>query len=108
MNGQIAGGLNGYIVQIVAKGRIRILRCFYIGATRMDFAAYGYLTTIDVYTVIRINGTVIVFCSRILGVASSHRTRTGINLDRIQSNRFADIALEFNFTTRCFNGELSS
>ena len=96
MNGQIASRVNGYIVQIVAKGRIRIPGGFYIGAAGMDFAAYGYLTTIDIYTMIRINGTVIVFCSSILGVAGSHRTRTGINLDRIQFNRFADIALKRN------------
>ena len=94
MDGKIARRLDCYVVQIILKGSVCISRSFYIGTAGMDFAAYGYLTTIDIYTMIGINSTIIVFCCSILGVAGSHRTRTGINLDRIQSNRFTDIALE--------------
>lgn len=94
MDGQIAGGLDGYVVQIVTKGRIRILGGFHIGTAGMDFAAYGYLTTIDIYTMIRIDGTMIIFGSRISSITGSHRTRAGINLDRIQTYRFPEIPLE--------------
>ena len=83
INGQIAGGLDCYVVQIILKGSVCISRSFYIGTAGMDFAAYGYLTTIDIYTMIGINSTIIVFCCSIFGVAGSHRTRASINLNRI-------------------------
>ena len=94
MNSEIAGRVNGYIVQIVFKGSIRILGCFYIGATRMDFATYGYILAIDVYAMICVDGAMVIFGGIVIFVTCSNRTGTCINTYGIQSNRLADITLK--------------
>ena len=103
MDGQIAGGLDGHVIQIILKGIIRILGGFHIGAAGMDFAAYGYLPAIDIYTMICVNGAVVVFCSSIFGITGSNRTRASINLDRIQSHGFPNVPLKSNLATCGFN-----
>ena len=94
MNGKIASGVNGYIVQIVFKGSLRILGCFYIGATRMDFATYIDRATIDVYAMICVDGAMVILGGIVSFVTCSNRTGTRINTYSIQSNRFADITLK--------------
>ena len=103
MDGQIAGGLDGHVVQIILKGIIRILGGFHIGAAGMDFAAYGYLTTIDIYTMICVNRPIVVFRGSIFRVTGCDRTNPGIDIDCIQCHGFPDISLQCHAAATSLN-----
>ena len=96
MNSEVARSIDGYIIHFICIGSrpSGIMSSFEAGTTIVDLTSDSHIATVDVDTMICINGTMVIYCCCIARVTCCNTSLPSINIQCIKRNRFANIALK--------------